>query len=79
MIPVHYGEFLTWLGLWLFMSMMIGPQHHQFRATHPIDAFKGAPLQFGGWMSHKRFNLILGALTFTDKNPPVFPDPFWEA
>ena len=43
-IPVHYGEFLRWVGLWLLMLTMIGPQHHQFWAMHPIDAFKGTPL-----------------------------------
>ena len=43
-IPVHYGEFLRWLVLWLLMLTMICPQYHQFWATHPIDAFKGTPL-----------------------------------
>ena len=46
--------------------------------THPIDVFKGAPLWFGCWMLHKRFDLIVGALAFTDKNLPAFADPFWE-
>ena len=77
-IPFHYGEFLRWLGLWLLILTMIGPQHHQFWATHPIDAFKGASLQFGRWMLHKRFNLILCVVAFTDKNLPAFTDPFWE-
>ena len=77
-LPVHYGEFLRWLGPWLLMLTMIGPQYHQFWATHSIDAFKGAPLWFGCWMSHKRFNLILGVVALTDKNPPAFADPFWE-
>ena len=76
--PVHYGEFLRWLGLWLLMLTMIGLHHHLFWVTHPIGAFKGAPLWFGCWMSCKRFDLILGALAFTDKNLPAFADPFWE-
>ena len=58
-LPVHYGKFLRWLGLWLLKSTMIGPQCHQLWVTHPIDAFKGTPLWFGCWMSHKRFDLIL--------------------
>ena len=58
------------------MLTMIGPQCHQFWVTHPIETFEGT--WFGCWMSHKRFNLILGALAFTDKNPPAFADPFWE-
>ena len=77
-IPVHYGKFLRWLGLWLLMSTMIGPQYHQFWVMHPIDEFKGAPLWFGCWMLCKRFDLILGALAFTYKNLPAFADPFWE-
>ena len=60
------------------MLTMSGPQCHQFWATHPIDVFKGAPLWFGCWMLHQRFDLILHALAFTDKNLSAFADPFWE-
>ena len=75
-LPVHCDKFLRWLGLWLLMSTMIGPQCHQFQVIHPIDAFKGTHLQFGCLMLFKRFNLILGVLTLTDKNLPAFADPF---
>ena len=27
-----------------------GPQRHEFWATHPINAFHGAPLHLGIWM-----------------------------
>ena len=46
-----YGEFLHWLGLWFLMATMIGPQRNEFWATYPINAFKGAPLCLGLWMS----------------------------
>ena len=46
-----YGEFLCWLGLWFLMATMIGPQYNEFWATYPINAFKGAPLCLGLWMS----------------------------
>ena len=27
---VQYGEFLHWLGLWMLMGTLIGPQRHEF-------------------------------------------------
>ena len=48
---VQYGEFLCWLGLWMLMGTPIGPQRHEFWATHPINAFHGASLHLGIWMS----------------------------
>ena len=75
---VQYGEFLHWLGLWMLMGTLIGPQRHELWATHAINAFHGAPLHLGMWMSRKCFNTILAALSFTDAIPPTFPDNFWE-
>ena len=46
-----YGDFLCWLGLWFLMATMIGPQRNEFWVTYPINAFKGAPLCLGLWMS----------------------------
>ena len=37
---LQYGEFLQWLGLWLLMSTMVGPQRHEYWAAYPIDAFR---------------------------------------
>ena len=75
---VTYGEFLWWIGLWLLMSTLIGPQRCDFWAAHTIDAFPGAPIHLGVWMSHKRFEAILQALTYTDRQPPTFIDKFGE-
>ena len=55
---VQYGEFLCWLGLWMLMGTLIGPQRHEFWATHPINAFHGAPLRLGVWMSRKQSYLL---------------------
>ena len=41
---IQYGEFLHWLGLWVLMGTLIGPQRYEFWATHTINAFHGAPL-----------------------------------
>ena len=78
---IQYGEFLHWLGLWMLMGTPIGPQWHEFWATHTINAFHGAPLRLSIWMSRKRFGAILSALSFTDATPPPPPtylDKFWE-
>ena len=74
----QYGEFLQWLGLWLLMSTMVGPQRHEYWVAYPINAFRGVPLCLGVWMSHACFDTILVALSFTDHNPPPFLDKFWE-
>ena len=71
----QYGEFLRWIGLWMLMRTLIGPQRHEFWATHTINAFHGAPLRLGIWMSRKWFDAILSALSFTDATPPPPPPP----
>ena len=75
---VQYGEFLRWIGLWMLMGTLIGPQRNEFWVTHTINAFHGAPLRLGIWMSRKRFDAILSALSFTDATPPTYLDKFWE-
>ena len=75
---VQYGEFLCWLGLWMPTGTLIKPQRHEFWATHPINAFHGAPLRLGIWMRRNCFDTILSALSFTDAIPPTFLDKFWE-
>ena len=76
---VQYGEFLCWPGIWMLMGTLIGPQRHEVWATHTINAFHGAPLHLGIWMSRKCFNTILSALSFTDAIPPTFLDKFWRS
>ena len=49
--PILYGEFLRWIGLWMLMGTIIGPLRREFWATSPIDAFHGAPLRLGDWMT----------------------------
>ena len=73
-----FGEFIQWIGLWLLMSMMIGPPRHKFWSMRTIDAFKGSPICLHPWMSWTRFNEILSALSFTNQTPPPYVDKFWE-
>ena len=55
------------------MGTLIGPQRHEFWATHTINAFHGAPLCLGIWMSKKvlQHHLIYSVLHRC--NPPNFP------
>ena len=41
--PITFGEFLHFVGLWFLMATIIGPQQSDFWASHPIEAFHGAP------------------------------------
>ena len=73
-----YAEFLCWIGLWMLMGTIVSPQRREFWATSPIDAFHGAPLHLGVWMTRTRFEAILSTLTFTDIASPTFIDKFLE-
>ena len=76
--PILYGEFLCWIGLWMLMGTIIGLQRQEFWATIPIDAFHGAPLHLGIWVTRTQLEAMLSALTFTDIASPTFVDKFWE-
>ena len=76
--PILYGEFLCWIGLWMLMGTLVSLQRHEFWATHSINAFNGAPLHLGVWMSRNWFDTILSSLSFTNVAPPTFLDKFWE-
>ena len=73
-----YGELLRWLGLQFMMATIQGFQRRDFWSTQVIDTFETAPFRFNEIMSRDRFDNILKALTYTDRVPPVYKDPFWE-
>ena len=58
---LQYGEFLQWLGLWLLMSTMVGPQRHEYWAAYAINTFRGVPLCLGAMAnkSHRSFPPIV--------------------
>lgn len=74
--PLSYGEFLRWIGLWLLMSTIQGPERHDFWKTNDIDVHDGAPFRLNNLMSRNRFDEILAALTLTDIPPPQYKDRF---
>jgi len=71
-----FGEFLRWIGIWLCMATCKGYSRDDFWSSKPINEFVGAPIRFNKWMSKRRFDYILGALTFHDTAPPVYQDRF---
>ena len=75
---VSYGEFLRFLGLWLYMGGVTGPSRRDWFSAAPVDEFDGAPARLNGIMSRNRFEAILKALRYTDLDPPAYRDPFFE-
>ena len=40
---LSYGKFLQWIGIWLLMSMLHGPDHVTFWSLLEINHFRGVP------------------------------------
>ena len=62
-----FGEFLRWVRLWLFMATTSGFSRREYFSTVEINSNSGAPYRLNCWMSKRRFDDILGALTYTKK------------
>ena len=60
------------------MATTKGPEHQEFWSLGEIDFFAGALMRLGTYMSRKRFDAILKALSITSHDPPAFRDHFWE-
>ena len=75
---MSYGEFLRWIGVWLLMSTIHGPDRNSFWSLGEINRFKGAPWRLNDIMSRKRFDAILRAIYYTNNAPPPYSDRFWE-
>jgi Transposase IS4 len=73
---VLYGELLRWLGCWLAMATITGPQRNAFWSVAEPNFLKGAPFRLNKIISGNRFNSILAAIEYTDDNPPPYNDRF---
>lgn len=73
-----FGEFLQFLGLWLYMSTLSGFRRSDYWSSKPVSMRMGAPYRFNEFMALKRFEAILIALAYTDEAPPLYQDRFWE-
>ena len=76
--PIAYGELLCWTGLWIVMSTVDGSDRRSFWLMKEPNKFEGAPFRLNEYMSRKRFEEILGAMTYTTNNPPAMLDRFWK-
>ena len=74
----QYSKSLRWLGLWFLMATLVGPRWRNFWTSSPVDEFEGAPFRLNRWMSRTRFEAIVSALRFTDREAPRQKDGFWE-
>ena len=73
-----YGEFLWWIGVWLLMSMLHGPDCATFWSLMHVDCFRGVPWRLNDLMSQKQFDTILRTIFYTNHDKPTYRDKFWE-
>ena len=77
-MPLTFGEFLRWLGLWFLMSTISGVPREEFWSSSDVSMFYGAPFRLHSLMTKRRFNSILAALKYTDVPFPPFKDKIHE-
>ena len=70
-VPMDLQEFIKWVGCWLYMAcrVVIWILWDWWSTTTPSMA-KGAPFRLNHIMSRIRFDSILGALSFTNREVP---------
>jgi len=76
--PVTFGEFLQFIGIWLYMATTAGFNRAEWFSGKKIDRWDGAPCRFNDIMSGRRFDAIIAALRFTAIPFPPFQDKFHE-
>ena len=76
--PLSYGELMSWIGLWILMSMVDGSDCRGFWSNKHVNIFEGAPFRLNNFMTRNRFETILNNITYTNHEPPAFRDHFWE-
>jgi hypothetical protein len=76
--PITFGEFLQFIGIWLYMATTAGFSRSDWFSGKKIDRWEGAPCRFNDVMSGRRFEAIIAALRFTATPAPTFQDKFHE-
>ena len=76
--PLSIGEFLSFIGLWLFVTSHIGYNRRDVFADNSIDIFGSAPIRLNVYMAVHRFKNTISALSFTDITIPYLKDKFFE-
>ena len=75
---INLNDLFVFIGLILFMSLFVGCNRNDFFSDTPIDLLNSAPIRLSLYMSGRRFNQILKALSFTSSCTPSYQDKFWE-
>ena len=77
---MELSEFLVFIGLWFVLSYASpgNLNRAEFWSSKAPNREGGAPFCLNDVMSGRQFEEIIGALAFTDLEPPSFKDKFWE-
>lgn len=73
---ITWGEFLVFLGIWLLMSTVKGPQQRDYWSSKVPSPLQGAPWRVNHFMTQNRFEAILSSLVYTNIPSPSYHDPF---
>jgi len=68
---ITYGEFLWFIGLWFLMATPHFDHQNDF-GQQPPNPFDGVMLWSNDWISRARFEVIISALQYMDKQPPAY-------
>jgi len=76
--PMDLSEMVRWIGCWFYMGCWNGIQNRkQWWSVKERDMFQGAPFRLHDYMSRRRFDQILAALSYTDRPSPDYEDGFY--
>jgi hypothetical protein len=83
--PATFGEFLSYIGLWLLMACYMGYLPEDYWAPNASidneskDKMNDTlSMNFQRYMSRRRFVLLTTALCFTCMPPPCYCGKFWQ-
>ena len=67
-VPMDLQEYMQWVGCWIYMACWVGIESFRdwWSTTTPLMA-KGAPFRLNCIMYRNRFDTILSALHFTNR------------
>ena len=70
-VPMDLQEYIKWVGCWIYMACWVGIESRQdwWSMSTPSMA-KGAPFKLNRIMSRNRFDYILSALNFNNREVP---------
>ena len=71
-------EFIRWLGFWFYMGFWVGiSNRRKWWSTAEPEIYGGAPFRLNKFMSSNRFGVILGCISYKDKNYVGYYDGFF--